>query len=325
MDAEKASRTAPALHVPRPSHPKTKEADLKRSTCWAVALGCIALSCNRQTAELEPKPATLERVAEQPNQYLGKQVTIMGVVDDVHSARAFEVENDSGIVFDKELLVLSKSAVDLNGTPVREDDELFITGTVMKLVTTEVERELGWDLQPELEVEWSDKPVLVAELISQMTPYARWSEAKDEETPRLTMTSLWIAPDPVALIGQQVDLPPLRVRSKTPEGLWVGFSHFNQLFVVPPKAQMAGIEVGDWVSIDGTLRAMPSATDAVAKWSMDEVLSAQIVEEPFYLEASAVKEVPARETAARGEGGGETVEWASFDKHSPEKIPEQAH
>lgn len=273
------------------THAKPKEGNLKTALVLIAMLGGITAGCGREP-QTEQEPATLETVVEQPNQYLGKRVTIMGEVDEVVSPRAFEVEDDSGLIFEKELLVLTKSDVNLSGTPVREDDELFITGKVMNLVTTEIERELGWDLDPQLELEWSQKPVLVAELISQMTPYARWSEADGEPGARLSIVSLWVTPDPATLAGQEIELPPLRVRSKTPEGLWLGFSHFNQLFAVPPKAQMAAVEVGDWVSVEGTLRAMPPATEAVAKWSMDEALSAQVAEEPLYLEVSELREVP---------------------------------
>jgi len=58
-------------------------------------------------------------------------------------------------------LVLSK-----NDIQVEEGAKVKVDGTVQKLVVAEIERELGWDLEPKLEAEFTEKNVIVAQNIS---------------------------------------------------------------------------------------------------------------------------------------------------------------
>ncbi len=265
----------------------------------------------------DPNPL-LKQVANEPDRYLGRRVTISGEVEEVTSPRAFRVEGDDGILFEKELLVVAKSDVRPGGNALEEGDTVVVTGKVAKLRTTEIERDIGWDLQPELEVEWRDKAVLIAEDVSKTMPYARWSE-KEQQGSNVGLVSLWVAPDPLVLAGTTLSLPNATVRRKTNKGFWVGKTHFSQLFVVPSANQLSSVDVGDEVSVQGTLRRMPPASEAIARWDMDPALSTQIAEEPLYLEASQVSELSEAQAASNASTKG-TVQWAALEKSAPERF-----
>jgi hypothetical protein len=95
-------------------------------------------------------------VVANPNEYLGKTVTIEADVEEVFGPRAFALDEDAPFAggIDNDLLVLSKEA----GSLADIDDQWLnnkvrVTGTVGRMSVIEVERELGWDLDPELEIE----------------------------------------------------------------------------------------------------------------------------------------------------------------------------
>src|SRR5690606_23912633 len=96
--------------------------------------------------------------------FYGRQVRLTGEVDEVFSDRAFELEG-TGWAFDDDITVLARTSVQLAGAGLEDGDELIVSGTVRPMVVAEVERELGWDLSPELEVRLKERPVLVADSI----------------------------------------------------------------------------------------------------------------------------------------------------------------
>jgi hypothetical protein len=43
-----------------------------------------------------------------------------------------------------------------------------VTGTVRRMTIIELEREVGWDLDPKLEAEFQDKPFLIARSVERV-------------------------------------------------------------------------------------------------------------------------------------------------------------
>jgi len=98
--------------------------------------------------------------------YAGKQVSVSGEIDDKVGPRSFILE--SGGVFDDEIIVILPTNVQgLKPEQLREDANIVVTGTVRPMTVVEVERELNWDLTPEVEVEFEGiQNYLVADKIA---------------------------------------------------------------------------------------------------------------------------------------------------------------
>jgi hypothetical protein len=141
---------------------------------WSYGIACaaallIGYGCDTSRAgegDAEEGTARVADIAGEPDRYMGQTVTVVADVEEVHSPRAFSLDEDSPAAggIDNDLLVLSPSA----GSLADIDDQWLnnkvrVTGKVGKMAIVEIERELGWDLQPELEAEVERaKAVLIA-------------------------------------------------------------------------------------------------------------------------------------------------------------------
>jgi hypothetical protein len=106
------------------------------------------------------------------NNYLGKTVTVVADVQEVLSRRAFTLDEDDALAggIDNDMLVLSPQAGNLK--PVEDDwtkNKVRVTGTVRGIAVVEIEREIGWDLDPKIVAELEDvKAVLVASSVERL-------------------------------------------------------------------------------------------------------------------------------------------------------------
>jgi hypothetical protein len=98
--------------------------------------------------------------------YDGQTVTVVADVEEVLGPRAFTLDEDSPLRggVDNDLLVVSPQA----GSLADIDDQWLnnkvrVTGVVRRFAAVDVEREVGWDLDPRIEAEYEGKrPVLIA-------------------------------------------------------------------------------------------------------------------------------------------------------------------
>jgi hypothetical protein len=106
------------------------------------------------------------------NNYLGKTVTVVADVQEVLGPRAFTLDEDDVIAggIDNDMLVLSPQTGNLK--PIENDwtkNKVRVTGTVRGVAVVEIEREVGWDLDPKIEAELEDvKAVLVASSVERL-------------------------------------------------------------------------------------------------------------------------------------------------------------
>ncbi|WP_193197193.1 hypothetical protein [Nostoc sp. MG11] len=112
-----------------------------------------------QSIALAPKPG---EITTNPNLYYGKNLAVTGEVEDIRNANSFTLDEDK-LFGGQDLLVIRA------GTPkatVNEGEKVAVTGVLRPFVVAELERDydLKWDLtlQKQLEAEYSNKPVLVA-------------------------------------------------------------------------------------------------------------------------------------------------------------------
>lgn len=66
---------------------------------------------------------------------------------------------------DNDLLVITRQPTTAAVNDTWLTERATVTGTVRNFVVAEIEREYGFDLQPEIETEFRNKPVLIADSV----------------------------------------------------------------------------------------------------------------------------------------------------------------
>jgi hypothetical protein len=124
----------------------------------AVAIGAEQ---TQQAAATSMHRATIEEIANNPDKWYGKTVTVRAKVDDVVSRTLFEVEHDGVLGMDDELLVVAPRA-----QSVRKNGEwVDITGEVRRFVKTGIERTYSgtdWSVPDAVVMQFDARPSIVA-------------------------------------------------------------------------------------------------------------------------------------------------------------------
>lgn len=239
---------------------------------------------------------TVDKVRESPSYFYGKQVRIAGKVEDIVTDRAFELEG-AGWAFHDNIMVFTKTPVQMVGGLLGKGDEVIITGTVRPFVTGEVEREVGWDISQETEIKLKERPVIVADSIRKVSESGRWSAEGVGAQPITTVVAMITTMDVSALAGQPVDLGRERVQSVSGKGLWVGPSAMSQVFVLP-STPPTDIKPGDMVRVAGTLQKVPA--DATTAWGLPPAMAGAVREGMIFIADATVRPV-AGATAKAGD------------------------
>lgn len=237
-------------------------------------------------------PPTVKEVDDHPDRYVGKRVTLTGEVDDVYSNQAFELEGH-GWIFDQEVLVLTRTPVRLGTSKLSDDLEVRVSGIVRKMSRAEIEREIGWNVDADLENRWRDKTVVIADDISALKRAANWSE---KDAPRGMVVSLWTVyhtPTPADFADSEIELKGVEVVNKSEQGMFIGFGGAPEMFVaLGEQAKQANtlgdIQNGQRVDVKGTLKQLPSASDAEKKWKLNGTQRELVEGDALYIEASAI-------------------------------------
>lgn len=145
---------------------------------WKSGLACLAVlamayGCDTSRAERGVDgEIDVADITGEPERFMGQTVTVVADVEEVHSGRAFSLDEDSPMSggIDNELLVLSPQAASLSDIDdTWLNNKVRVTGKVGKMTIVEVERELGWDLDPQLETEVEGaKAVLIASSVQRV-------------------------------------------------------------------------------------------------------------------------------------------------------------
>lgn len=141
--------------------------------CAAVLL--LGYGCDTSKADDTSAAAgtvAVDDITGNPDKYLGQTVTVVAEVDEVHGPDAFSLDEENPIAggIDNDLLVIGPQAASLEDLDDQWlNDKVRVTGTIGKLSVVEIEREVGWDLTPELEVEVEGaKAVLIAKSVERV-------------------------------------------------------------------------------------------------------------------------------------------------------------
>jgi hypothetical protein len=155
-----------------------------RSGVGALALGLLigcADTAQEDTDAIETPPAaetdpadadaTMDEVSvgdimADPASFAGRTVTVIADVEEVFGPNAFALDEDDLVEggIDNDLMVVSRQAGNLESIDDQWlNNKVRVTGTVGTWTLVELEREVGWDLEPELESEVEERgAVLIA-------------------------------------------------------------------------------------------------------------------------------------------------------------------
>lgn len=227
-------------------------------------------------ADRQGERVSLDKLEENPSTYLGKRVSVDAEVEEVYGPRVFTIDEPNWGDLDGEILVFMPTAL---AALVAENDRVTISGTMRPFMKAELEREWGWlDASPEIEADFSTRPVLVAErliggrgdvamVITTADPVAVGTSGgtaagTDAGTRRGTGPALDSVADLATAaddaIGRTVDLNNVTVAEIQKDGgFWVRDAQKNRVFVLPQDHQNVKVTTGQRVSVDGVTLAMP--------------------------------------------------------------------
>jgi uncharacterized protein YdeI (BOF family) len=129
-----------------------------------ITLGASQSFAMEQTAgktdrsEKSSQNVKISKINKNPSAWKNKRVTLQGEVEKIYPSGAFVLNGDG--MFNDEILVVTQKAP--AQTTAKEGDQVKITGQVRTLSVVEVERDYGFDLDPEVKIEFEGrKPVVV--------------------------------------------------------------------------------------------------------------------------------------------------------------------
>lgn len=149
-----------AVALPLTACDKKEETKAEPTAMNNNAAGQPGMDAEDRAEKVEEASEKKIEAVEEGKIAAGTPMNITGEVDSKVSAKAFKLEAVNEL-WGEEVLVLTK-----NDLTIEEGAKVKVDGTVQKLVVAEIERELGWDLEPKLEAEYSEKNVIVAQNVT---------------------------------------------------------------------------------------------------------------------------------------------------------------
>jgi hypothetical protein len=108
----------------------------------------------------------VEELNDDVARYVGQRVSVAGEIQEWLDPRSFVLES-GGILDDEIAVVVPRDAKGIDPSTLAEDADVVVSGTVRQATLVDIERELGWDLRPELEIEFDGtRTYLVADRIT---------------------------------------------------------------------------------------------------------------------------------------------------------------
>jgi len=110
-----------------------------------------------QSVTLAPEPG---EITKNPSQYYGKRLAVTGEVEEIIGPTAFKLDEDE-LFGASDLLVLTQKAQ----KAATDRETVAVTGVLRPFVVSDIERDFDLDLDPELQVEYENKPVFIADAV----------------------------------------------------------------------------------------------------------------------------------------------------------------
>lgn len=144
------------------SHKRQITAGLLLAASVGILSACAETPVAETTTEEEAaENVTQEELSSGAEGLIGETVSVRGEVGETVDESSFLFENNE--VFGNEgILVINASGEPLV-LPDADDSQVQVTGEVQQLVIADVENEYGLDLDPDLYVDYEDRPVVIAQ------------------------------------------------------------------------------------------------------------------------------------------------------------------
>lgn len=107
---------------------------------------------------------TVAAIKENPDNWAGKTVTVVADLEEVWGPRAFSLDEDAPLRggIDNDMIVVGAKTGSLaNVDDTWRNNKVRVTGTVRRFALVEIEREIGWDLDPKIEAELEDREAII--------------------------------------------------------------------------------------------------------------------------------------------------------------------
>jgi hypothetical protein len=104
---------------------------------------------------------TLEELEENAPDLIGEEVTVRGLIDEIEPGMSFTINEEGDIFADDEILVINVSG-EMFPQMADEGIEMQVTGEVGQFVYADVNSLYDLDLDPDLYVDYEDRPVILA-------------------------------------------------------------------------------------------------------------------------------------------------------------------
>lgn len=134
-------------------------------------------STNNLQAQETDSNATIEEIENSNSAEMGEQVTVRGEVNEVEPGVSFQI-SEEGFLEGSEVLVVNVSGEMLPMMP-DEDLELQVTGELGEFIYADVDSLYDFDLDPDLYVDYENKPVIFAESLTLSPGIEDISESPD--------------------------------------------------------------------------------------------------------------------------------------------------
>lgn len=137
------------------------------STAFLLLFAVTLVGCDTSEPEAEvttEENVTTEEVAENTSDLIGQTVTIRSNALQVIEPSTFTVADQE--FFGGENIVVVNATGEVFELPAEDDTEVQITGEVTEFVLADIESAYDLDLDPDLYVEYTDRPAIIAESLA---------------------------------------------------------------------------------------------------------------------------------------------------------------
>lgn len=139
-------------------------AGLMLAASVTVVSACAETPTAETTTEEEAaENVTQEELSSGAEGLIGETVSVRGEVEEIIGEASFLFEDEA---FGEESILVINASGEALVLPDPGDSEVQVTGEVQQLVIADVESEYGLDLDPELYVDYEDRPVVIAQSIA---------------------------------------------------------------------------------------------------------------------------------------------------------------
>lgn len=215
----------------------------------------------------EAENVTTEEVAEDTEDLIGQTVTIRSDALEVIDPTSFLVGDQE--LFDNEDILIINASGEIFELP-EDDTKVQATGEVVNFVLADIESEYDLDLDPDLYVDYEDRPAIIAQSLAAAPEPGEIAEDPDQYYGQT-----------LAVTGEVENIYSDNTFTLDEEELFGG----EDLLVVVTEPIEAAMKDGETVAVTGELRSFVTAdfeTDYDLTWDLDvqEELEAEYTERP---------------------------------------------